>query len=804
MPTDSEQIFAQALSLHQRGQTAGAERLYRQVLAASPHHLDALNLLGLVALQGGRSEEAIDLIAKAIALNDRVADFHNNIAEAYRRTNRLDAAVDHLARAAELEPTFLEARQNLANALRAQGKWDQAAVQYNRVLAIRPDFAEAHSGLGDALLQQGRFAESAAALEQALALKPDRADVHNNLGVALKEQGRLEEAAAAFERALSLKADFAEAHNNLGNAWRALDRLEPALAQFRRALALKPDFIEALRNLALALVERGQLAEALDAARRAVEITDGADDKQLFVVCAKNVRARADDGALRATLLRAWSELWGRPSDLAGLTISLIKRSAGTGAAIARAAQAWPQRPAAEELWGPAGLAAAAGDGLLRALLETALAGDLELERLLTATRCILLNAAAAETDVTDGVLAFCCALTRQCFINEYVFASTEDELEQARGLRDSLCHALESGARIPPLWPVAVAAYWPLHELAYADALLRRPWPAPLAGVLTQQITEPREELRCRGELARLTTIADDVSRQVQRQYEENPYPRWVEVARVVRPSTIGAWMHAKFPDVSPAPDAADGADVLIAGCGTGQQAIELAQTLPDARVLAVDLSLASLAYAQRKTRALGLGNIDYAQADILELGSIARRFDIIEATGVLHHLADPLAGWRVLLKLLRPRGLMHLGLYSETGRQHIVAARNFIAQRGYRPTAEDIRRCRQDLMTLDKATDRPNVTEQWDFFSTSACRDLLFHVQEHRMTLARIEAFLAAEGLALVAFAAEPPVAARYRERFPDDVAMTNLAHWHALEIDDARSFASMYLFWVRRRDN
>ena len=85
---------------------------------------------------------------------------------------------------------------------------------------------------------------------------------------------------------------------------------------------------------------------------------------------------------------------------------------------------------------------------------------------------------------------------------------------------------------------------------------------------------------------------------------------------------------------------------------------------------MLAIDLSRASLAYATAKTRALGLETIAYAQADIMRLGAIEQRFDLIESVGVLHHLADPYAGWRVLLSLLRPGGFMRIGLYSEIAR--------------------------------------------------------------------------------------------------------------------------------------
>jgi 2-polyprenyl-3-methyl-5-hydroxy-6-metoxy-1,4-benzoquinol methylase len=66
-------------------------------------------------------------------------------------------------------------------------------------------------------------------------------------------------------------------------------------------------------------------------------------------------------------------------------------------------------------------------------------------------------------------------------------------------------------------------------------------------------------------------------------------------------------------------------------------------AQSHPSAKILAVDLSLASLSYAKHKTQAMRITNIEYDQADLLELGLLQRRFDIISSGGVLHHLADP-----------------------------------------------------------------------------------------------------------------------------------------------------------------
>ncbi len=80
---------------------------------------------------------------------------------------------------------------------------------------------------------------------------------------------------------------------------------------------------------------------------------------------------------------------------------------------------------------------------------------------------------------------------------------------------------------------------------------------------------------------------------------------------------------------------------------------------------------------------------NIEYSQADILKLGDIERSFDIVESIGVLHHLADPFAGWRTLLTRLRPGGFMRLGFYSEIARRNVVKGRAFIAAHGYSSTA-------------------------------------------------------------------------------------------------------------------
>ena len=211
---------------------------------------------------------------------------------------------------------------------------------------------------------------------------------------------------------------------------------------------------------------------------------------------------------------------------------------------------------------------------------------------------------------------------------------------------------------------------------------------------------------------------------------------------------------------------------------------------------MLAVDLSLASVAYARRKTREAGLSNIDHAEADILKLGSLDRRFDVIEAVGVLHHLADPAAGWRILLSLLRPGGVMLVGLYSALARQPVNAVRELIAEHGWRPTAGDIRACRQAMVQRALGP----VTA--DFFTTSRCRDLYFHAVEHQFGIGDLKSFVAANALTFLGFELPPDVQPLVDEIIPA-AEQGDLDRWDAFERAHPRSFFGMYLFWVQKND-
>ena len=720
------------------------------------------------------------------------------------QAERLPEAMDLYHQALVANPQHSASLHHLGLIAFKLGHAHIAVDMIGQAIALNEANAVFHHDIGFALVALDRHADAVSHIQRAIALKPDYLNAHLLLGDSFLKLKKLDQAIAAYRQSLVLDPTYAEAHNNLAEALLAQGHQNEAAQHFEQALRLKPDLATAYNNLATIYFLGGDYQRALNVIVQGLRIKETPHLKTLFVASLRDATTIPDSSLLRQHIVRALSEPWGRPVSIARACVTLVKCDPRIKESIDRAVAAWPARLSCQDLFGPDGLCAASSDPVLLALLQNSQIGDIPLERFLTSARSALLHSAVATPDTAnDVILTFSCALARHCFINEYVFAYTADEQAQVAILRDQVIAGLRSGDPIDAPSLAIIASYEPLYLIPECEALLARSWPGEIADLLIQQVREPRAERDLRNGIPQLTPIENDVSRLVQNQYEESPYPRWVKCAPDEMTHSIDARLRSDFPHARYLPiGRADGLDVLIAGCGTGQQAVLVARRYAGARVLAVDLSLTSLCYAKYRTDALGLDNIEYGQADILKLASLDRHFDLIGCSGVLHHLADPLEGWRVLLSILRPNGIMHIALYSKLARAHIAAARDFRAMGGYHATIDDIRRYRQDVLALDEASPARAIAWSEDFYTTSNCRDLLFHVQEHHFTLPQIKAFLADNGLELLGFDANADVLQRYRAQFPDDTACTDLDHWHAFEQQYPHTFARMYQFTVQKQ--
>lgn len=737
--TPESELLRRAVAYHKAGRVREAEIAYQSVLQVQPCHSHALHLSGVLAHQVRKNEAAIELIERAIECNPGEPDFYINCGEAYRALHNYDLALD----------------------------------RYQRALAIGPPSAGAHYNLGLTLQELGRQEEAIEHYEHSLVIDPDFAEGHNNLGVALQEAGRQEESRAHFEQALTINPYFAEAHNNLGIVLKALGRPVEAITHHQTAMRLAP----------------GELT---------YHIT--------FTECLNNLQITQAGRALQEDMLKVFQLEGVNHQEMAFAASSLIKRSHDF-----REFAALVEREGGGNLFrqlSNASLEKILSEPLLLALLRSTIIRDRFIERVLTETRKSLLHT-AIEAGVSDllkpELIAFVYALAHQCFSNEYVYVVSDREAGEVKKIEALITSSPGSLDDDMKLLLGILACYIPLYEFEKYKMflhLIEKGADSKVVELITLQIIEPAEEKRLRSEIKTVGSVDDEISQKVRTQYEENPYPRWLGVHKM-RGESIRRVVKRLFPHIgsqqigdNPSPD------ILVAGCGTGQQVITKALDFPSAKVLGVDISLSSLSYGKRRARELKIPNADFIHADLLNLSLLDKAFDLIECIGVLHHLGDPMEGWRVLASLLKPGGLMRIGLYSETARKDVVRAQAFVTEKGYAATPDGIRQCRQDIFSMPDTSALSNITKITDFYTLSETRDLLFHVQENRFTLPHIAEMIRKLGLTFIGFEFNNPIERKkYLEHFRDDPTATCLNNWHKYEQENTNAFISLYLFWVQK---
>jgi tetratricopeptide (TPR) repeat protein len=678
----------------------------------------------------------------------------------YFELGRIDLAISSYAKATEYWPQSEFSYAMLGQIYSSQGDTEQAIKNLNKVVELRPDYHRPHSLLGMELTQNGDFGAAIESFGRALKLKPDCAEAYYNMGIALQGQGKLGESIEAYNQVLAIKPDCAEAYYNMGIALQGQGKLGESIEAYSQALTIRPQFDEAYYNIGNVLTEV--------------------------------VFKKSNPGLQKTITVLLDKKSYVRPSDISEAAISLLK--------FEPKLKKYLQILSADEVKpSPQELAADLSElNLLLKLMSVCPLPDLELEKLFTDLRASLLLSISDLTGSPEE-LKFQSALALQCFTNEYIYIQSKNEEKAIALLEGSVKQALSNEDQPSPQSILCLASYTPLNQYEWSSSLLVT---NEIQEVLTRQITEPNQEANFKTILPVLEKITNKVSSKVRKQYEASPYPRWVDLGLCLKPTAISKVVDKrkiklfdnKINDV-------EAPNILIAGCGTGQHSIGTGTRFKGSKVLAIDLSLSSLGYAKRKTEELGIQNIDYMQADILDLGKLGRQFDIVESVGVLHHMDDPFAGWRVLTDCLKSGGLMRIGLYSKLARQLIVQIRKEISNAGIGLSNEAIKSFRTMMINSNQKHHKA-ILNSPDFYSLSELKDLLFHVQEHRFTIPRIKEYLSESGLKFCGFESEKIVSHfKLINAGADDPF--DLDKWQAYEEVNPSTFSEMYQFWCQKID-
>ncbi len=577
--------------------------------------------------------------------------------------------------------------------------------------------------------------------------------VFSNFGAILKDLGKPQEAELSTRKAIELNPNYAMAHSNLGGILKDLGKPQEALDSYLKVIEINPK-LSNVYNLTTTLLKdsdpsqfnKSKLKDILNLLLERKDVPH----KELF----------------RAFNFLCKEEI-----------INNLEKSDSTSSK--------------NKLF--------TNDKLIIHAIKKIIFTDVQLEELLTKVRTNMCNRIAKNIEsINQSELEFIIALAEQCFLNEYIYSFTKEERLATDTIINRCIHGEINVTSISIL-----SCYFPLYKLINQIPYLKsfKSQNQSFQELKKLQLSEPIKEIKLSQNIRSLGQINDHISQKVRSQYEENPYPRWRYTGDLG--SQDISFLTAINNDINPNSISKSLFDeqikVLIAGCGTGQQILHT-QRYKNAQVTAIDLSLSSLSYAQRKIKELEIKNVKLIQMDILEVDLLVEEFDVIECGGVLHHMNDPSKGLNALLGILKNNGFLKLGLYSELARQPIVEARNYIASKKLQANEDNIRNFRETVFS-GKAPLTNFPTQSPDFYTLSSCRDLCFHTKEHRFTIDQIQTTLKSNELEFLGFLLPKPVRSIYKNYFPEDKAQTNLQNWKRFEEKYPQTFSRMYQFWVSK---
>ena len=614
-----------------------------------------------------------------------------------------------------------------------------------------------------------------------------------NLGILCKNSGRINEALEHYEQALEFEPGDPQIYSNIGNLYREIGKLDQALQFTLKSLDLDHEQSTVQMNLGSIYRDLGETDEALTATIKAIECDEGnIEALQNLKSLASEIKVNAfnrDSAYTAYEKLLNCDDFSHRKIGQLFLQVHLkdIQAAASSNPIISDQNQAFHRL---------------ASDWRFRTALTLLIPAHQETEEFFTRLRKEFLVHITNHSSISTDLKPLLEALATQCFLNEYVYWQSDEEQQWI----DDLINNAKKGEEAFNQYLPMIGCYQPIHGITTKEEINSYPINSNESKIfIDTQYNEFETEQGIRARLVRSKTITNEVSLAVQQMYEENPYPRYKyadythplfakSTAELISLETTienpSFFNELATPNSNP--------KILIAGCGTGNQIIN-ASRYRNAQITAIDISTNSLAYAARKSQESNMRNVQLQQLDILDANQLQEIYDVIECSGVLHHMQNPAQGLAALNSKLKPGGYCKIGLYSKLARRKVSAARKLIKNLSIQSTPEDIRNFRKQVFDDDQHELKDLSELASDFYSLSECRDLCFHVQEHQFTTETLETLLEAEHLVFCGFMLPKSIKTAYQHYFPEDPNGTSLSNWGKFEEENPSTFQSMYQFWA-----
>ena len=717
--------------------------------------------------KSGDHKQLLDLSGKLQYKLTKNPIAHDIIAASNLALGNIEKAIHHYLKSLGIAPNNPEACLNLGLIYTDLGQYEGALDYFSKAIKLDSDYPEAHFGIANIYQLQKFYRKAIQKYRAVLDLKPGYGEALNNLGATFLEYGKPKEAIPVLTKLVEYKPKHGDALYNLGLAYKLIGDDQQAIKNFALAVITDPKNLSFWETLGSALSAQGVSNLPYDNFYEIIflDLLNKKTTHNPHIIAPVILHFLEKDPAFAKHINRNL-ELVARPDDY----LDMIKD--------------FSKIP------------------LLLSLMELCPIADVRVEKIFTECRKVILLG-CNQLSGNNNISIFVHALAVQCHINEYVYWQTDEEKNKLVQIIEEIHQELEERENRGITNKIAIiACYSPLTKFSWCDKIQQTPANEKL---LINQVHNVLREKTLSRNIPTKKKITNQISLKVKNQYEVNPYPHWVNTTVISEPKRLYDVLVGIGLSITDNLKKINAPEIFIAGCGTGKHAVFTASRFKNARVTAIDLSLRSLSYAKRKSDEFGLKNINYIQADILTYEDKPEKYDVIESSGVLHHMQSPETGLNKLAILLKPGGLMRLGLYSEYARQLIATIRNLILEQGMTGTFEEkIRLFRKSVIFEDNSQNEEvrQIIKWNDFYSMSECRDLLFHVKEHRFTLPAIKALLEKIGLKFIGFEFQNNIVIDdFNSKFKEKNAALSLDLWDQYEKEKPETFTGMYQFWVRK---
>ena len=670
----------------------------------------------------------------------------------------------------------------------------------NKLISIDANNFNAMNARVSILFAQGKIKECIRLVESLpQSLVSDNRVILRKLAECYMGEAENDKAILTFKKCIATNINVAECFHNIGIIEDRQDNIDGAIQAYRSSLAVAPDSLNTYYNLAFVFDKKGDRSQAIKAIKKCFEIQDSPKVRQAFVAIVSSTVVGDIDSSIESIIMDIVSDDVTNAQSLSRLVASLLKHKFPVINRLFHLANEDNYNDFIGQL--KQDVTELKDISMLQLYFVNLPITEYGFECFAKMLRrALLLLCHAGEMDSCD-VNDLCSSLAIRCYIDGYVFTATEEE---KRVINELVDHKLNDTSFPDELDVALLAMYISLYKLYRENGLNinAADYNGLYRKLLRLQLDDNISEENLYNSIEHPYEINNEISLTVKRQYEGNPYPVW-QILSAREAEDISDILESVVSYSNSIKPTFDSPDILIAGCGTGSHAIQTAMRIRHQSMTAIDLSRRSLAFAKRKSIDYGYEYIDFKEMDILNVSMLNKKFDIIESVGVLHHMQEPLAGLKCLVDVLKPGGLMNIGLYSKIARRYILKAKEIYDAPDKYVSDDDIREARVTLMNSDDKDLVRNVSLQKDFYSLHDCRDLIFHENENNYDVDELSDLLAEAGLEFIGFDSNDAVAlSRFRKMFPEKNSQSSLKKWGIFEEKYPDTFASMYVFWCRRK--